>query len=129
MLQAYAIPGLKERPKLFDDDKVDRIITTTVEYYEQDIEKVKGRRRFRRPTWCRQVCMYMLRKKTLLTLEEIASQFGGRDHTTTVHSIQTVKAIMQTNEWLRNEVLVLEDIIDKNTWSSNKFPNLEASFV
>ena len=34
--------------------------------------------------------MYLARRKTRYSLEEIGGYFGGRDHTTVMHAIRTV---------------------------------------
>jgi chromosomal replication initiator protein len=41
--------------------------------------------------------MYLCRDLTDLSLPKIGGQFGGRDHTTVMHSIEKVKSLMQTN--------------------------------
>ena len=38
----------------------------------------------------RQVCMYLARKCTRHSLEEIGGFFGGRDHTTVMHALRTI---------------------------------------
>ena len=36
--------------------------------------------------------MWLARKRTRYSLEEIGGYFGGRDHTTVMHSIKTVES-------------------------------------
>ena len=38
--------------------------------------------------------MWLARKRTRFSLEEIGGYFGGRDHTTVMHSIKTVEERM-----------------------------------
>lgn len=109
MIQAYAMPGLRERPRLINKPKADAIVEIICEYYCLDIQIVKSKWRKREVTFCRQVCMYFLRQETALSLKAIAKMFSGRDHTTTIHSLNTVKDLIQTDESIRREVLLLGD--------------------
>lgn len=50
-----------------------------------------SKRRSRSVAFPRQLCMYLARELTSLSLEEIGGYFGGRDHTTVLHAIRTVQ--------------------------------------
>ncbi|HOQ85120.1 MAG TPA: chromosomal replication initiator protein DnaA [Phycisphaerae bacterium] len=51
---------------------------------------LQGKRRSRSIAFPRQVCMYLARELTSLSLEEIGGYFGGRDHTTVLHAARTI---------------------------------------
>jgi chromosomal replication initiator protein len=40
-------------------------------------------------------------------LKNIGEHFGGRDHTTVIHSCQTVKDLMDTDSFFRENVMEL----------------------
>jgi chromosomal replication initiation ATPase DnaA len=63
----------------------------------------------------RQVCQYIIRKKTNLTLKQIAYIFD-RKHTTIIHAIKKVEAQMSNklDNRMRNDVNKLNDIIKIN---------------
>ena len=42
----------------------------------------------------RQIGMYLARQLTSLSLEEIGSYFGGRDHSTVLHACRKIKAAL-----------------------------------
>ena len=47
----------------------------------------------------RQIAMYEIRRMTNLSLKEIGQEFGGRDHTTVMHSLERIeKQIKSTPE-------------------------------
>lgn len=69
-------------------------------------EELKSRVRKRRIVEARQVCMYLLKKKTKLTLKAIGDLFD-RDHTTVMHSDQTVKDLMAIDKEYK---IAVEDI-------------------
>jgi chromosomal replication initiator protein len=55
----------------------------------------------------RQVAMYLCRELTDLSLPKIGQLFGGRDHTTVLHGVNTVKRLMQTDQELLKRVTAL----------------------
>ena len=56
---------------------------------------------------CRQIAMYLCRELTDLSLPKIGQEFGGRDHTTVIHAVDKVKALMQSDKQVFDEVTVL----------------------
>ena len=68
-----------------------RIIDVVTEYYGVKVAELQSRKRHQSIAEPRQVCMYLARKKTKLSLEEIGGHFGGRDHTTVMHSVQKIE--------------------------------------
>ncbi|MEX0885929.1 MAG: chromosomal replication initiator protein DnaA [Phycisphaeraceae bacterium] len=68
-----------------------QIIDTVTAFYNVRLSDLQSRRRHKSVTEPRQVCMYLARQRTRFSLEEIGGYFGGRDHTTVMHSIRTVQ--------------------------------------
>jgi chromosomal replication initiator protein len=56
----------------------------------------------------RQVTMYILREDFNTSFPTIGSKLGGRDHTTVIHSCQTVKDLMDTDNLFKESVLELQ---------------------
>ncbi len=52
----------------------------------------------------RQVAMYLSRELTELSLPEIGDFFGGKDHTTVLHSYNKIKGELKTDGGLKNRV-------------------------
>src|SRR5690606_29768686 len=52
----------------------------------------------------RQVAMYLMRQLLGLSLVEIGRLFGGRDHSTVIHSIEKVKQELASDEEFRARV-------------------------
>lgn len=55
------------------------------------VEALASKKRTKEVTAPRQVAMYLIRELMDLPLVEIGRQFGGRDHSTVIHSIQKVE--------------------------------------
>lgn len=63
----------------------------------------------------RQVAMYLCRHLTRLSLPEIGLLFGRRDHTTIMHGVARVTALMFENEEFRDKVLELREQLTEPT--------------
>ncbi len=59
-------------------------------FYNIPLADLQSRRRHKSVTEPRQLCMWLARRHTRFSLEEIGGYFGGRDHTTVMHSLTTV---------------------------------------
>ena len=91
------------------------IIDVVTGYYNVRLADVQSRRRHKSITEPRQVCMYLARKRTRFSLEEIGGYFGGRDHTTVMHSIRTVENRMQIDQGFCRQVDRLDSELQSGT--------------
>jgi chromosomal replication initiator protein DnaA len=57
----------------------------------------------------RQVCMYLGRRFTACSLGEIGQYFGGRDHSTVLHSIEKIRHGLPLDAGLRRSTEVIEE--------------------
>ena len=48
--------------------------------------------------------MYLARKHTRFSLEEIGGYFGGRDHTTVMHAVRTIEEKAAADPKLKAEI-------------------------
>ena len=101
--------ALKE---IFDSRKrkqitAELIMQTVSDYYGLTIDDMTGPTRKREITVPRQIAMFLTRELTGMSLPQIGNVFGGRDHTTVLHSCKTVEANMASNTDVR---AVVEDI-------------------
>ena len=55
----------------------------------------------------RMVAMYLSRKMTGKSLQEIGESFGGRDHGTVLHACKTITSRMQSDDRLQQMVGML----------------------
>ena len=79
------------------------ILGAVTEHFGVRAADLQGKRRSRSVAFPRQVCMYLARELTSLSLQEIGGHFGGRDHTTVLHAARTIQE--QRND--DNEVSVM----------------------
>jgi len=102
----------KALKEIFDQKKqkqvtAELIMQTVSDYYGLTIGELTGPTRKREITVPRQIAMYLTREMTGMSLPQIGSVFGGRDHTTVMHSCKIVEANMAANA---NIGMVVEDV-------------------
>ena len=71
---------------------VDDIIRLVTEHYQVKLSDLQSKRRTKTIAFPRQVAMYLARKLTRHSLEEIGGFFGGRDHTTVMYAVEKIRA-------------------------------------
>src|SRR5690606_15305455 len=79
------------------DVSVDFIQKTVSEYFKVELEALKGKLKKREFVIPRQVAMYFCKRYTQLTLALIGENFGGRDHSTVIHALESVEDMMKTD--------------------------------
>lgn len=57
----------------------------------------------------RQVAMYLTQQMTVLSTPAIGEKFGGRDHTTVLHAVRTIEALMERDPEFKNRIDQLRD--------------------
>ena len=75
-------------------------------------EGLKSKTRTKTLTTPRQVGMFLCRELLSLQLVEIGNAFGGRDHSTVIHSLERVNEEMQQDETFRAKVQKLRGMLE-----------------
>lgn len=86
------------------DVSVDFIQKTVADYFKVELEAMKGKIKKREIVIPRQVAMYFCKRYTQLTLALIGENFGGRDHSTVIHALESVEDMMKTDANFKNSV-------------------------
>ena len=86
------------------DVSVDFIQKTVAEYFKVDLESLKSKIKKREIVIPRQVAMYFCKRYTQLTLALIGENFGGRDHSTVIHALESVEDMMKTDANFKSSV-------------------------
>jgi chromosomal replication initiator protein len=99
---------LREPKKLITVDFIQRCVT---EEFGLSLQDLKTKRRNKQIVFPRQVAMYLSRELTDLSLPEIGECFGGKDHTTVLHSYNKIKEDLSKNKPLQDRVERITQII------------------
>src|SRR5574337_21220 len=87
---------------------IDTIQKMVCDYFDVPYDKLLQKTRKREIVQARQITMYLAKAFTKNSLKTIGEHFGGRDHTTVIHSCQTVKDLMDTDTLFKENVIELQ---------------------
>jgi chromosomal replication initiator protein len=77
-------------------------------HYNLTVNDLNGRKRTQSIVYPRQIAMYLSRKILDVSLPDVGDFFGGRDHSTVIHSCDKIANELENDAHLRNVVNELE---------------------
>ena len=83
---------------------IDRVLSEVSSYFGLTAEDLCSKKRTAEIAMARQIAMYAIREMAAVSLTQIGDVFGGRDHTTVMHSIHKVEDEMKVNPHLKSDV-------------------------
>ena len=104
-LKNFINKGYSEKP---DVSRIEKIVA---DYYQISIEDLKSKKRDANKTFPRQIAMYLIRKITDESFPKIGLEFGGKDHSTVMHSCEKIAKEIEHNEELKKLINKLESDI------------------
>lgn len=87
---------------------LDFIQKTVAEYFDVTLDSLKAKTRKKEIVTARQVAMYFAKEFTSHSLKSIGYHFGGRDHSTVIHSVQTVSDLIDTDKKFKASIQELQ---------------------
>ena len=97
----------KPRRNLAVSDVVDKV----AQYFSIDPASIYEKTRRKEVVKPRQLIMYILREDFAVSYPTIGQKLGGRDHTTVIHSCEKIKAELQRDSSLEEEVTQLRALL------------------
>jgi len=105
-----ALPGLKPGAIIFGCKRTASDIISCVENeFGITYDRMKSIHRYRGIVEARMTAIYLIRKHTNISLFEIGKMFGGRDHTTAIHSINRTQDLIDTEPDFKQRLLMIEN--------------------
>ncbi len=92
---------VKETFKTINVDMIQKIVA---EHFNLALSDLRNKRRSKNIILPRQVAMYLSRQLTNLSLPEIGEAFGGKDHTTILHSWKKIDGAIKSSPSLKNTI-------------------------
>lgn len=83
---------------------IDNIVKVTTENYNVKLSDLQSKKRTQSIAVPRQIAMYVAKKLTNHSLQEIGAYFGGRDHSTVLHAFHKVDALREEDATFKKNV-------------------------
>ncbi|MBE6157700.1 MAG: chromosomal replication initiator protein DnaA [Firmicutes bacterium] len=85
-----------------EKNDVNRIQKIVSEYFQISVEDIRSKKRSSNISFPRQIAMYLCRTMTSESFPKIGTEFGGKDHTTVMHSVEKIEKEIKVNKDLAN---------------------------
>lgn len=95
-----------ERPEGLTMERIARMVAS---HYKLTVEELKSKNNSRAIAVPRQVAMYLCKRLTKHSYPEIGREFGGKHHTTVMHSFEKIEGLVNED---RNFHKVVSELID-----------------
>lgn len=99
-----AIEALKDfiSKGIGEKNDVHRIQKIVSEYFQISVEDIRSKKRSSNISFPRQIAMYLCRVLTNESFPKIGTEFGGKDHSTVMHSVEKIENEIKVNKDLAN---------------------------
>lgn len=85
-------------------NKIDQVQQIIASHYNITVDDLKSKKRGNKFSIPRQIAMYICRVYIEETLPKIGSAFGGKDHTTVMHSVEKIKKEIKNDQNLESDI-------------------------
>jgi len=86
---------------------VDLIIDTVAGHFNISVSDIASSKKSRNIAYPRQICMYLCRTFTEVSLKEIGTKLGKRDHSTVKHGVEKIEKDLLKDSQLNNTIDIL----------------------
>ncbi len=99
-----AIEALKDSVSkgMGEKNDIHRIQRIVSEYFQISVEDIRSKKRSANISQPRQIAMYLCRSMTTESFPKIGIEFGGKDHSTVMHSVEKIENEIKENKDLAN---------------------------
>ena len=97
-LKDFICKGIGEK------NDVHRIQKIVSEYFQISVEDIRSKKRNANISNPRQIAMYLCRTMTSESFPKIGIEFGGKDHSTVMHSVEKIEKEIKENKDLANTI-------------------------
>jgi len=114
-LQLSEVKEMLNKNILYPRKKVnfEKVVETVAEFYETTKDHLFEKSRKKEHVVPRQIAMFLLRRDFNASYPYIGQKFGGRDHTTVIHSFEKISEEVKNNPQLKNEIQRIKDSLYK----------------
>jgi chromosomal replication initiator protein len=91
-------------------DEIKRIQEIVAYYFKIPVEKITLQDRHRKYAYPRMIAVYLARRSSKLSYNQLSLHFGNRHHTTLMHAVEQ----MESSVLMRGHIVELWKLIAKN---------------
>lgn len=100
--------SIQSSVKTITPQKIIKAVSQFYDLKEKDLIEKSRKKEIVKP---RQIAMYLLRKELNCSFPFIGQKFGGKDHTTVMHSCEKISKEIKNNESLKEEIELIKQFI------------------
>ena len=110
-----AVPGMNKRYRVKNNPTFTKetIVNTVCEVHKVTLDQLVCKKRDRKYAYPRQIAIYIMIKYTRMSLKEIGMYFN-RDHTTAIHSRETIEDLMDVDIEIKKDVQLIVSRVTQN---------------
>lgn len=94
-----------------EETNILKIQRGVADYFQISVDDLKGRKRSSNIAFPRQIAMYLSRTLLNASFEQIGLEFGGKDHTTVMHSCEKIRNEVNSNKEIYNSIEKIKENI------------------
>ncbi len=95
---------VSQKQKVISSSYIQEVVA---KYFNISVNDLKGQKRSNDVTFPRQIAMYLCRNTAQMSMPQIGKDFGGRDHSTVMHSCEKIEKEIKSNS---NTKLIVESV-------------------
>lgn len=103
------------QPSSMTNRALSTIVALVADHCNLSVDDLVGRKRLQNVVQARQLAMYLARTESYHSLVQIGAFFGGRDHTTVLHSCRKIEKEAESDSTLRQSITDLHTILQEKT--------------
>lgn len=88
--------------------KIQKVVAS---YFNIQVDDLKSKKRKQPLVKYRHIAVYLCKLLTDSSLQKIGKEFGGRDHTTVMHSVQTIEAELKTEADTQRMIQEIQELL------------------
>jgi chromosomal replication initiator protein len=86
------------------DVTIEMIQKYVADYFNIKTSDLKSEKRLKNLVIPRQIAIYLCRELTKASFPEIGDKFGGKDHSTIIHSVKKITRLLESDLELKNTI-------------------------
>ena len=93
------------------DISIEAIQKAVADHFQLKVVELKSDKRLKTLVFPRQIAIYLCREMTKASFPEIGDRFGGKDHSTVIHSVKKIEKVLATDPDLKQTMAAIKRVL------------------